>query len=280
MKCKFEFAFACAAAVIVGGENRASADVIAAWNFNNYSTGTVITGPTANSGDNAATATAMSLGMTNSYTYANGEGPGAVDGSNIAANSVAPGDNFWRIVGNSNSKNAGAGMANGWNTAAPQYSQGAQFNVSTTGFSNLQLTFGWQATSQGVADLQVRSSTNGGATWTNVGSSIEMTPADVNVGVDYFTFSLAAGTNAVELVSAYNPTLGTTYASATSAAAGAPVAINNNSGNWRFTDVSISGAVVSTPEPSSMLLCFVAGGGAAFFRWRKRKSAEASAKVA
>ena len=35
---------------------------------------------------------------------------------------------------------------------------------------------------------------------------------------------------------------------------------NNNSGNWRFTDVGFSGTPAVVPEPSSLLLASIAGG--------------------
>ena len=169
--------------------------------------------------------------------YAGGEGPGSIDASEVITGSGNGSvDNQWRIRGPTNAGGGGDFQSNGWNSAVAQYTQGALFAANTTGYTNLSMTFGWFVTTQGVADLMVRESSNGGATWTNVlATPLEQTTAQgtINTAPAVYTVSLATGTNDVELVSAYHPILGTTYASATTAAAGDPTVINNSSGNWR-----------------------------------------------
>ena len=239
----------------------ASADVIAGWDFNNYTaTANNIFNPVADSGNatNNGIATGQSLGMTNNYTYNGGEGPGSIDASQVISGSGNGSvDNQWRIRGPTNSGGGGPGQSNGWNSAAPEYTQGGSFAANTTGYTNLSITFGWYVTTQGAADLMVRESSNGGATWTNVlATPLEQTTGQgtINTKPAIYTINLAAGTNDVELVSAYNPILGNTYANAASAAAGTPTGLNNSSGNWRFTDVSINGTLAPVPEPSSLIL--------------------------
>ena len=135
---KSVLAAAAFASLITAGS--AQAAVIANWNYAGTTSKQVSLGQAANVGSG----TSASLGMTNSYTYSNGEGPGSVDGSNFtsvtgAATPTPSGitESTWKIVGNSNATNAGAGKADGWNNAAPNYTQGAQFNASTSGFSNI-----------------------------------------------------------------------------------------------------------------------------------------------
>lgn len=221
------------------------------------------------------TGTATALGMTNSYTYANGEGPGSVDGSNITSTAGTANPSFseetWRIVGNSNKANAGAGMANGWNNSAPNYTQGAEFGASTVGYTPTQLTFDWYCTTQGVANLQVQYSLDG-VTWTNLGSDLIATPNDyygAAAGSPTNTISLASlpagATNdptfAIQLVSVRPVSTDPNYLGATDTnyAAASGGDYNNNSGNWRFDNVTISGNAVPEPASAAMLGLGVAG---------------------
>ena len=94
-----------------------------------------------------------------------------------AANNIAPNDNnAWRVRGVGLPKKGVVGMANtgnGWNLAAPPCTQGAQFMVDTTGYHYIVLQFDWYTTRQGVRDLQVLYTTNGGSHldpgWTDSG---------------------------------------------------------------------------------------------------------------
>ncbi len=164
---------AAVALVLVAGAacTVAQADTIADWDFGTLAVTAPDNTPAATGGvaAGAAATSATSLGMTNTYT--DGTKTGAVtldDVTNDGATATQTGStlgngNVWRIRG----QNPG----NGWNTAAPQYSQGTEFDVSTVGFTGIGLSFNWAATAQGVQNLQVQYNTNvnNASGWTNVG---------------------------------------------------------------------------------------------------------------
>ena len=56
---------------------------------------------------------------------------------------------------------------NGWTSTAGIGTQGAQFGVDTTGFTNVQVSFDWYLTKQGEANLQLEYTTDG-TTWSNL----------------------------------------------------------------------------------------------------------------
>jgi len=247
----------------------------------------------------SGTGSASALGMTNSYTYTkNGayDGTGAVTDADIvndSVNSAGAGTNgstlgngyVWRIRGASGAGTGGSGN-NGWNISAPEYSQGAEFDTSTVGYNVTQLSFNWAATTQGVGNLQVQYNTNinNANGWTNVGSvwsaTIDNNPTgSAGSGFQTDTVSLAGISGlsndanfGIRLVSAYNPTLGNEYASATSVLSGSPSQINNNSGNWRIADVQIDGTPVPLPAAVWMLLSGMSG-LAGLTKRRKRATA-------
>jgi hypothetical protein len=170
-------------------------------------------------------------------------------------------------------------VGNGWNLAAPQNSQGAKFSFNTTGYSNLVFSYDVFSTNQGVRDQQIQYTTNGGNSWTTVsatgtgaggilGTNVAvntggtlyniMTPNDFinGITVDFGALGIHSVDNnpnfGVRIASIYDPTfagsggLDTTYTSATIANG----AYNNNSGNWRFDNVTLTGV----PEPASFVL--------------------------
>lgn len=194
--------------------------------------------------------------------------------SDTGANGVADTTQIWRIRGQ-----AGAnGAANGWSSLAPIGTQGAQFDVSTLGYSNITVSFDWYATTQGEANMQLQYTSNG-STWNNVQLTLGGSDAGLvvsnnttsantvngwfvsdsisngvaNAGQDSFTGltatitdpSAANNTNfAIRIVNAFTgaddvSTQGT--------------ALNNNSGNWRLDNVAIDG-VAAVPEPSTVAM--------------------------
>lgn len=268
----------------------ASGDTVAQWNYGNttdYTQGAVSTMNTASTGNGVA----YSLGMTNTYAYGGSEGPGATDGSNFtsvtSAADVTFGEDTWKIVGNTNKASKGSGSANGWNNSAPNYTQGAQFDVPTTGYNNVSLSFDWYCTTQGVANLAVQYTDNvnaGTPVWTTVGGNGQgdyiATSNDFygatsgGVSQPNITISIPADANndpnfAVRLVSV-RPVVGDSDYSLTgpgtdgnyAAASGdtlstSTVDYNNSSGNWSFDNVTITGTAV--PEPASLGLLALSG---------------------
>ena len=248
------------AAIVLVPSASAFGDIIADWNFG---TTTVVAAPDNSPAPTAGTGTLSTLGMTNNYTYTQkAPNVGSTASDDVLVTASAADTSFsestWRI--------RGASPGNGWNLAAPQYTQGIEADVSTIGYTGILLSFDWYATNQGVRDLQVQYNTditnpNG---WTNEGSVLAAVPNDyygaTSSGVTSPSIDLSGipGANndphfGIRLVSAYDPTYtgagSPTYTSAT-LTAGNPVVYNNNSGNWRFDNIAISGTAV--PEPASL----------------------------
>ena len=254
----------------------AHAGVITAWQFTTGVTSPVPSTVAATTG----TGTGTALGMANGYTYTNGFGgatlgTGSVDGEDITSTTgtldTGMTEFLWRIRGAKGTGTTGSGN-NGWNLSAPQYSQGAEFDTSTAGFQNITFQFDWYSTTHGITDLQVQYNTNTGnsAGWTNLGSPFIATANDYFGGATPtpIVVTLPAGANndstfGVRLVSAYDPTYSGTGSPTYTDASGAtgitgdpaPQVYNNNSGNWRFGNIIVSGTAV--PEPSILGLAGV-----------------------
>ena len=131
----------------------ATGNTIARWDFSQYLTngyvaGTVITNPQPSIG----TGTATPLGMVNNYQFKSGStNHGSVDSEDLVNTTGGTDPNpaalAWRIRGPGS--NSGVGTGNGWSTLAPQYTQGAQFSVSTVGYYNIVFQYDWYTTAQG-----------------------------------------------------------------------------------------------------------------------------------
>src|SRR5205807_10266236 len=78
----------------------------------------------------------------------------------------ASGQNVWRVRGA-----GGPSGHNGWNTAAPIGSQGAEFDVSTANYNDIMVSFDLFSTSQGEAKMCVLYTTNNWTT-TNIASTL------------------------------------------------------------------------------------------------------------
>ncbi len=269
----------------------ASAQIdIARWSFT-----TVIGAPynTPTPTTDLTTASATQLGMTNSFNGGNTASCDVLNVAPVGGSSqqnpdplgITAGNNAWRVRGAQTPTGN-----NGWALAAPQYTQGAEFDVSTVGFSNIVLTFDFFCTTQGIRDLQVQY--NAGSGWTNfrgvfggnvatehdasldteliaTGNDWNTRAANVTSNtIDFAANSISGVANnanfGIRLVSAYDPNNsgGTTYSGASGGT------YNNTSGNWRFDQVAVRGSAV--PEPAS--LAAIGIGLAALLRRRPKSS--------
>ena len=178
------------------------------------------------------------------------------------------------------------GSTNGWTTAAPEYTQGIELDASTAGYQNIQFSFDWYSTAQGIRDLQFQYNTNisNSAGWTNFGGTSPNTylagakdfynpsspPGTITVDLSSISGANNDANFGIRLVSAFDSTgnLGNEYASAT-LSGGLTAAYNDTSGNWRFDNMTFSGTPV--PEPSAMtLLLALSVVGLAVLAWRRR----------
>jgi hypothetical protein len=255
--------------------------------------------------------------MNNTYTYSTSPAAhGSINGQDLIVTNgsishLDPADQAWRVRGdtgnvypaaqltepNPSPPNDTPAVGNGWNLAAPQGTQGAEFDFNSTGYTNLVFSYDYFCTNQGVRTQQIQYTTDG-ATWTPVGATgagvggTLGTNVGVNTGgvlynistpndfingitVDFAALGIHSVDNnskfGVRIVSIYdpNPVLPTippnsTYTSATVANG----VYNNNSGNWRFDNVFLSGTR-SVPEPSSIALAVLGLCGLAFRGWRR-----------
>jgi hypothetical protein len=260
--------------------------VITQWNFN-----AIVAAPDNSPAPTTGVGTATPLGMTNSYTYTSGYPGGATLGTGSvttcdilqSAGVANPAimDFTWRVRGAAGAGTTGSAN-NGWNQSAPQYSQGAEFDASTAGYSNIKVSYNWYSTTHGVRDLQEQYTLDG-STWNNINGLQLATGNDYQSGtVPNLTmdFSGIPGANnnpsfGIRLVSAYDPTYVGAGAPAYTDATAPTTTYNNNSGNWRFSDITFTGTA-AVPEPSTLMLGGAAAGGLALVRRRRTRKAEAN----
>ncbi len=252
-----------------------SIDVIADWSFDLIGKQAApynSPAPTTGSG------VAVVLGMTNNYTFSDST-PSKPDTNSLAwADVAATGSPYpatgndsygWRVRGG----NTGAGAPNsGWNTAAPIGTQGAEYDVSTAGYSNIVCSFNLYFTTQAPAKMCVLYTTDGWVT-TNVANSIfygahptyiQNNAANPNVVVGNYFFQTngqgfydnivvdLTGVSAAE----NNPLFGIRVVNAATGDADDVNSLggtyNNLSGNWRFDNIVVGGTA-GTPPPAVAL---------------------------
>ena len=134
----------------------ASIDNIAAWDFDILGTVVLDNNPPATLGYGSASV----LGMNNSYN-----GTTSTNSADVTAQagaSTGSGSYCWRIRG---------APGNGWSTQAPIGTQGAEFDASTAGYSNIVVTFDIYFTTQAEAKMCVLYTTDGWAT-TNIANNL------------------------------------------------------------------------------------------------------------
>jgi hypothetical protein len=145
-----------------------SFDAVADWTFDNIGKKSPVNTPAPAISNNTATATIMGFNFPTSFIFADGS-MGSTNTGDVLANGApfsstgSAGQFVWRLRGQS--------PGNGWNSQAPIGTQGAEFDVSTMGYSNIVITFDLYQTSQGEAKMCVLYTTNAWAT-TNVANNL------------------------------------------------------------------------------------------------------------
>ena len=239
-------------------------DVVANWNFDLIG---VKPAPYNNPAPTTGSGTASSLGMINSYTFSDG----SVGSSNWCdvlmqgGSSTGSKSLCWRVRGGV----TGAGAPNsGWNSAAPIATQGAEFDASTAGYTNIICAFDLYFTTQAPDKICVLYTTDGWAT-TNVANSLfyganpayilnnTTDPNLLNGNYFYQTFGQGWYNNLVvdltaDPATADNPLFGLRVVNAATGPQcqnflGQPY--NNLSGNVRFANVTVGGTA-GTPPPA------------------------------
>lgn len=244
---------------------------ITQWTFDNLAVASN-SSPSPSIGSGVATPLGMNVYTTGTNTAGAANSNDITTASGFDSNNTASTNEIWRIRG-----------ANGWNSAAAIGTQGAEFAVSTAGFTNISLSFDLLITAQGEANFQIDYTTNG-STWLNATVlSISGTAKTTNgtaVIADYVTnntsnANIVNGTYihtdatndswfdgvTVDLSGVSNVNNNTNFAfevvnattGSSDVALKANGALNNSSGNWRFDDVTVNG-VQAVPEPATYVL--------------------------
>lgn len=265
--------------------------VIAAWTFENDAVA-VNNNPASSTG----VGTASSIGM-NLYPTPN-VGVTTDDvlvgkSSDTGANLVADTTQTWRV----RAQAGASGAANGWSSAAPIGTQGAVFAASTAGYNNINISFDWYTTTQGEANLQAEYTTDG-INWINapinIGANASLGLAALNnstsantvfgsyisdnllnngskAGQDWFQGLTVTITDPAAV---NDPNFAIEFVNASTGADDVSTqgtALNNNSGNWRFDNVAISG-ITAVPEPSTVGLAGLGLASLLALRQRNRKA--------
>jgi hypothetical protein len=257
------------AALIAACLSTSQAGTITAWNFENAPLA-VNNSPAPSTGSGTANSIGMNIyatpnvGVTTDDVLAGTAGDTGVNG-------IADLTQIWRV----RAQAGASGAANGWSSLAPIGTQGAVFSASTAGFHGITVSFDWYATNQGEANLQLEYTTNGTtyhnvpltlggsdsglAVLTNSSSPLTVNGSYVHImggGQGWFTGLTAT---IADPSAADDPNFAIELVNASTGAdniAAVGTALNNNSGNWRFDNIAISGTAdtSTTPEPATFAL--------------------------
>jgi uncharacterized protein (TIGR03437 family) len=256
------------AALIAASLPVTQAGVITAWTFENDAIA-VNNSPAPSTGSGTATSIGMdkyptpNVGVITDDVLAGSTGDTGVNGvTNLTQ--------IWRVRAQAGT----AGAANGWSSLAPIGTQGVMFAASTVGYNNITVSFDWYATNQGVSKLQFLYTTDG-TTWHNValnpGPASGVTLLNNSTSANtvngwYLSITGGAGQDwfpgltatISDPNAANNPKFAIQIVNAATGAdntgaSGTP--LNNNSGNWRFDNVTISGQSTFTGfTPGNLVL--------------------------
>ncbi len=230
--------------------------VFTEWNFNAFPSGQINNNPAPSTGRGIATP----LGMTNNYTFfTSPQRTGSFtmcDATSAGASSdtgSSP-NQCWRVRGSYDTTLGNAGI--GWSIFAPQYTQGAEFAVSTVNYTGISFSFDWFTTNQGVRHMQVQYSTNAGATWTNIGP-VRISATNGWINGNFVDFSSVSGVNnnpnfRVRLVSTFDPAPAYSWTQGNPYTGASGGQYNNASGNWRFDKVAFTGTPIGPVDPSGV----------------------------
>jgi len=239
---------------------------IVQWNFENDAITNYDPNPAPDVNNCVGAVSAAAIGMNVYATPGVGTNdPDVLQGTSgdTGADGITNYTQIWRIRAN--------GAGNGWSSQATPGTQGAQFNVDTTGFTNITLAFDWYLTKRGEANLQIEYTADGN-TWSNLpiiipaaesGTSLQFVDntadSDPNSVQGYYVNSIANSggqqwfTNLTATISdpaaANNPSFAVRMVNASTGSScvdGTGTALNNSSGNWRFDNIMISGASSGT----------------------------------
>lgn len=243
--------------------SQAQQSTIIQWNFEGLPIGVNLNpAPSVNNSAGAESAACIGMQLYNGTTTNNPDVLAGASGD-TGSDGITNYTQIWRIRGAS---------GNGWTSTAGIGTQGAQFNVDTTGYQNITVSFDWYLTSQGEGHLQLEY-TDDGTDWTNVpitvpaaqlGTYIAVSNntagSDTNSVLGYYVSCLSSTlaqewfTNLTATISdpqaANNPNFGIRLVNAstgTSCVNAKGAALNNTSGNWRFDNINIAGE--SNPKP-------------------------------
>lgn len=246
-----------------------SIDTIADWTFESEpNDGTVITNPVPEIGGDSA-GRAYSIGFDNGYDYGS-KGIGSIDASDVSntggSSSGDTGPNAWRVRG-AIPASGKAGI--GWNTEAPIGAQGAEYDVSTVGYSNIVCSFDLYFTSAAEAKMCVFYTTDGWVT-TNVAQTlfygadptlIQTNDTSVHTvmgnyfyetnGQGFYNNIIVDFTGVADVDN--NPLFGFRVVNAATGlndcVNSGGTTYNNSSGNWRYDNIMVGGTA-GTPPPT------------------------------
>ena len=251
----------CIAALFASPALSHAQSTIIQWNFETLPIAVNLNpAPSINNSAGAESAASIGMQLFNGSTTNAPDVLAGVSGD-TGVNGIANLTQVWRIRGVT---------GNGWISTAGIGTQGAQFNVDTTGYTNPTVAFDWYLTTQGEGRLQLQY-TDDGINWSNVQITIPAAEQGTNIVVSdntsgsdaksvqgFYVSSITSGqewyTNLSATISdplaANNPNFGVRLVNASTGAScvnSKGAALNNTSGNWRFDNINIAGAQLPKP---------------------------------